>query len=140
MMMANQLTHDIIHARRDMLRGALLAATGGLLLGQSAQADEAAASAVKNAALHSRGGAGGRRELLTRHSRPGAATAVYLSQGPESYDVDMETQIRQTFDRIGILLKSAGATFANVVIIRSYWVHMQPPTFRFFAKSAESIW
>jgi len=36
----------------------------------------------------------------------------------------METQIRQTFDRIGLLLKEAGASWSNVVIIRSYWVHM----------------
>ena len=45
-------------------------------------------------------------------------------QGPKDYDVDMETQIRQTFDRIGILLEAAGASFANVVILRSYWVHL----------------
>jgi enamine deaminase RidA (YjgF/YER057c/UK114 family) len=53
-------------------------------------------------------------------------------QGPEDIHADMETQIRQTFDRIGILLKEAGATWGNVVIIRSYWVHMlrDLPTFR----------
>jgi len=45
-------------------------------------------------------------------------------QGPADLEADMETQIRQTFDRIGLLLEAAGATFANVVIIRSYWVHM----------------
>jgi enamine deaminase RidA (YjgF/YER057c/UK114 family) len=45
-------------------------------------------------------------------------------QGPADLQADMETQIRQTFDRIGLLLEAAGATFANVVIIRSYWVHM----------------
>ena len=45
-------------------------------------------------------------------------------QGPEDYNADMETQIRQTFDRIGLLLDAAGASFANVEILRSYWVHM----------------
>lgn len=45
-------------------------------------------------------------------------------QGPEDVHADMETQIRQTFDRIGILLRAGGATFANVVIVRSYWVHL----------------
>ena len=37
----------------------------------------------------------------------------------------METQIRQTMDKIGLLLKAAGASFANVVLVRSYWVHLQ---------------
>ncbi len=45
-------------------------------------------------------------------------------QGPEDIHADMETQIRQTFDRIGLLLKEADASFANVVIVRSYWVHL----------------
>jgi enamine deaminase RidA (YjgF/YER057c/UK114 family) len=50
---------------------------------------------------------------------------LYISgQGPKDLDADMETQIRQTFDRIGLLLTAGGASFANVVIIRSYWVHM----------------
>ena len=50
---------------------------------------------------------------------------VFISgQGPEDLSADMETQIRQTFDRIGLLLSEAGATFADVVIIRSYWVHL----------------
>ena len=44
----------------------------------------------------------------------------------------METQIRQTFDKIGLLLKAAGGSFANVVMMRSYWLHLQRdlPTFR----------
>jgi enamine deaminase RidA (YjgF/YER057c/UK114 family) len=45
-------------------------------------------------------------------------------QGPEDVSADMELQIRQTFDRIGLLLEAAGATWANVVILRSYWVHL----------------
>jgi enamine deaminase RidA (YjgF/YER057c/UK114 family) len=46
-------------------------------------------------------------------------------QGPKDVKADMETQIRQTFDKIGAILKEAGGTFANVVIIRSFWVHLQ---------------
>lgn len=45
-------------------------------------------------------------------------------QGPADLKADMETQIRQTFDRIGLLLKAGGADWSNVVIIRSFWVHM----------------
>jgi enamine deaminase RidA (YjgF/YER057c/UK114 family) len=45
-------------------------------------------------------------------------------QCPEDVHADMEAQIRQTFQRIGLLLEAADATFANVVLIRSYWVHL----------------
>ena len=37
---------------------------------------------------------------------------------------DMETQIRQTFERIGLVLKSGGASFRDVVMIRAYFVHL----------------
>ena len=46
---------------------------------------------------------------------------------PETMELiegDMETQIRQTFDRIGLLLEAGGASFANIVILRSFWVHL----------------
>ena len=54
----------------------------------------------------------------------GQQTLYISGQGPKDLNADMETQIRQTFDRISLLLEAGGATFANVVIIRSYWVHM----------------
>ena len=54
----------------------------------------------------------------------GAELLFISGQGPEDLTADMETQVRQTFDRIGILLKAAGASFENVVILRSYWVHL----------------
>ncbi|MDA0832749.1 MAG: Rid family hydrolase [Planctomycetota bacterium] len=50
---------------------------------------------------------------------------VFVSgQGPEDLKADMETQIRQTFDRIGMVLKAGGASFENVVFIRVYFVHL----------------
>ncbi len=53
----------------------------------------------------------------------GGQTVVFVSgQGPEDYNADMETQMRQTFDRIGKVLAEAGAGFENVVILRSYLV------------------
>jgi enamine deaminase RidA (YjgF/YER057c/UK114 family) len=44
----------------------------------------------------------------------------------------METQIRQTLDKIGSLLKAGGASWANVVMVRHYWLHLQRdlPVFR----------
>jgi enamine deaminase RidA (YjgF/YER057c/UK114 family) len=51
---------------------------------------------------------------------------VFVSgQGPEDLTADMETQIRQTFQRIGMVLAAAGATFKDVVMIRSYLVNMK---------------
>ena len=52
----------------------------------------------------------------------GRRLVVVSGQGPEDYDADMETQIRQTFDRIGRVLGEAGASFADVVVLRSYFV------------------
>ncbi len=55
----------------------------------------------------------------------GGQTVIFVSgQGPKDYDVDMETQMRQTFDRIGEVLAEAGATFENVVILRSFFVNI----------------
>ena len=130
--MANELTHDVVQARRDMLRGAMLAATGGILLGKTAHAEDAATSGAKIQALHPEGAPAADVSYSPAVLAQGQRLLFISGQGPKDYDVDMETQIRQTFDRIGILLKSAGATFANVVIVRSYWVHMQRdlPIFR----------
>jgi enamine deaminase RidA (YjgF/YER057c/UK114 family) len=50
---------------------------------------------------------------------------VFVSgQGPADLKADMESQIRQTFDRIGLVLKAAGASFRDVVMIRAYFVHL----------------
>ncbi len=50
---------------------------------------------------------------------------VFVSgQGSEDVKADMETQMRQTFERIGKILQSAGASFENVVMMRSYFVHL----------------
>jgi enamine deaminase RidA (YjgF/YER057c/UK114 family) len=50
---------------------------------------------------------------------------VFVSgQGPEDIKADMETQMRQTFERIGKILAAGGASFENVVMMRSYFVHM----------------
>ena len=49
---------------------------------------------------------------------------VFISgQGPRDYTADMETQFRQTFERIKVILEQAGGTMANIVILRAYFVH-----------------
>ena len=50
---------------------------------------------------------------------------VFVSgQGPRDLAADMETQMRQTFERIGEVLAAGGATFSNVVMMRAYFVHV----------------
>ena len=58
---------------------------------------------------------------------------IFVSgQGPRDLKADMETQMRQTFERIGKVLKEAGASMENIVIVRSYFVNMKRdlPVFR----------
>jgi enamine deaminase RidA (YjgF/YER057c/UK114 family) len=50
---------------------------------------------------------------------------IFVSgQGPKDLKADMEVQIRQTFDRIGLVLKAGGASFRDVVMLRAYFVHL----------------
>ena len=44
-------------------------------------------------------------------------------QGPRDYNADVETQFRQTFERIKLILEQAGGTMANIAILRAYFVH-----------------
>jgi enamine deaminase RidA (YjgF/YER057c/UK114 family) len=122
--MINPLINDALQARRDMLRGAMLAAAGGLVLNQTARADDVPKVAAKIEALHPEGAPAADASYSPAILAQGQRLLFISGQGPEDVKLDMETQIRQTFDRIGILLKAGGATFANVVIIRSYWVHL----------------
>lgn len=49
---------------------------------------------------------------------------VFVSgQGPRDYGADMETQFRQTFERIKVILEQAGGSMRNIVILRAYLVH-----------------
>src|SRR5206468_4287142 len=55
----------------------------------------------------------------------GGERVVFVSgQGPRDLKADIETQIRQTFERIGQVLAEAGASFENVVMVRAYFVHL----------------
>ena len=52
----------------------------------------------------------------------GQKLIIVSGQGPKDIGADMETQMRQTFERIGVILKEAGASFENVVVLRAYFV------------------
>ena len=49
---------------------------------------------------------------------------VFVSgQGPRDFNADMETQFRQTFERIKLILEQSGGSMKNLVILRAYFVH-----------------
>lgn len=51
---------------------------------------------------------------------------VFVSgRGPRDHKADMETQIRQTLENIAKVLEVAGATMADVVILRAYFLNIQ---------------
>ncbi len=130
--MPNQSGTDDNLARRDVLRGATLAAAGGLLFNQIVRADDTAPQPVKRQALHPEGVPAADVGYSPAILAEGKKILMISGQGPADLKADMETQIRQTLDKIGILLKSAGGSFANVVMVRHYWLHLQRdlPSFR----------
>lgn len=115
-------------ARRDFLGSAVLGAAAGGVLGLSACSAQAGGDSDKEAKLVGlypedapSSDSGYTPGILAQGSR-----IVYTSgQGPKDYDADMETQIRQTMDRISLILEAGGASWKNVVILRAFFVHLQ---------------
>ncbi|HVT28025.1 MAG TPA: Rid family hydrolase [Lacipirellulaceae bacterium] len=130
--MPTRPSSDRTHARRDVLRGAAAAAAGSLLFDHLAKADDATPNGVTRQALQPPGAPAADIGYSPALLAQGKKLLFISGQGSKDHHADMETQIRQTLDRIGILLKAAGASFANVVMMRSYWLHLQRdlPLFR----------
>jgi enamine deaminase RidA (YjgF/YER057c/UK114 family) len=110
--------------RRGFVGGAVASAATGLFLSSGSSKVRATEAVRSRKALRPEGA-----PSADSSYSPGilvdAGQLLFISgQGPKDIHADMETQIRQTFDRIGIILKEAGASWNHVVIIRSYWVHL----------------
>lgn len=110
--------------RRGFVSSAVTSAAAGLMVGASASEASASGEAPLRNALHPEGAPAADAGYSPAILAEGRRLLFISGQGPKDLDVDMETQIRQTFDRIGLLLKEGGATWSNVVIVRSFWVHM----------------
>src|SRR5262245_56263682 len=119
-------------ARRDLLRTATLAAASGLLATQIASADDDAPTTANRRALQAEGAPAADIGYSPAILAEGKRLLTISGQGPKDKSADMETQIRQTLDKIGSLLKAGGASWANVVMVRHYWLHLQRdlPVFR----------
>ena len=114
-------------ARRRFVGSAVAALAGGSIAGSAAAAASAQASSTSPTKIAGLSPAGA--PAVDIGYSPGILAEgrrlVYVSgQGSEDVKADMETQVRQTFQRIGRVLEAAGATFANVVMIRSYFIHL----------------
>ena len=112
--------------RRGFLGGTLLGLAGGVLAG-SPMSSALGAEAKTKARLTGlypadapAADSGYTPGILAEQHR-----LIFVSgQGPRDLNADMETQMRQTFERIGKILEAAGSSLNNVVILRSYFVNI----------------
>jgi len=114
-------------ARRVFLGGTLAAAAGGALAAlspASAQPRAEAPSTAKRTGLTPEGlppaDSGYTQGILAEGQR----LVLVSGQGPDDLSADVETQLRQTMENIAEVLRVAGASFADVVFIRGYFVHL----------------
>jgi enamine deaminase RidA (YjgF/YER057c/UK114 family) len=130
--MSNHPANSDHVARRDVLRTAALAAAGSLLFDHIAMADGESTAGVKRQALHPGGAPAADVGYSPAILAEGRKLLMISGQGPKDHTADIETQIRQTLDKIGLLLKAAGGSYANVIMVRHYWLHLQRdlPIFR----------
>jgi len=125
--MSDHPNEDRPGARRVFLGGTLAAAAGGALAAFSTASAQAGAERRSKA----------RRTGLTPEGLPpadsgytqgilaeGHRLVLVSGQGPDDLTADVETQLRQTMENIAEVLRVAGASFADVVFIRGYFVHL----------------
>jgi enamine deaminase RidA (YjgF/YER057c/UK114 family) len=111
--------------RRKFLGGAIAGLAGGSLAASTLGAVEGEKpTASKRTGLHPDGAPAATIGYSPGILAEGQRVVFVSGQGPEDVKADMETQMRQTFDRIGKVLAAAGASFENVVMMRSYFVHL----------------
>lgn len=116
------MTSEPNEQRRSFITGGIASLAGGSAI----LAARDAGAAVSRTGLHPDGAPAADSGYSPGIAATGGEKVVFVSgQGPEDYDADMETQMRQTFDRIGRVLAEAGAGWEHVVILRSYFVHME---------------
>ncbi|NUQ66088.1 MAG: hypothetical protein HUU20_26805 [Pirellulales bacterium] len=123
--MANPRRRNTGSDRRGFLGGAVAGMVGGSLAAAAARAANGPAPQSAHKGLVPKGAPAADSGYTPGILAQGQRVVFVSGQGPEDLKADMETQIRQTFERIGVVLAEAGATFKDVVMIRSYLVNMK---------------
>jgi 2-iminobutanoate/2-iminopropanoate deaminase len=110
--------------RRDFMEIAVAGAAGSILLAAGSVSASAQDQSSEIEALFPAGAPAAAPGYSPGIVASGTRAVFVSGQGPADLKADMETQMRQTFDRIGLVLKAAGADFKHVVMLRAYFVHM----------------
>jgi enamine deaminase RidA (YjgF/YER057c/UK114 family) len=110
--------------RRDFMEIAVAGAAGSIVLAAGGTRASAESQSSEIQALFPEGAPAAAPGYSPGIVASGSRVVFVSGQGPSDLNADMETQIRQTFDRIGLVLKAAGADFKHVVMLRAYFVHM----------------
>lgn len=123
--MTEDCKHDQETGRREFLGGSIAGLAGGAFATTSlAAADTGATKLANRKGLHPDGAPAADVGYSPGILAEGQRVVFVSGQGPDDVHADMETQMRQTFERIGKVLAAAGASFENVVMMRSYFVHL----------------
>jgi enamine deaminase RidA (YjgF/YER057c/UK114 family) len=110
--------------RRDFLGIAVAGAAGGIVLAGGGVSATAQNPSPEIEAVFPVGAPAAAAGYSPGIVASGNRVVFVSGQGPADLKADMETQMRQTFDRIGLVLKAAGADFKHIVMLRAYFVHM----------------
>jgi enamine deaminase RidA (YjgF/YER057c/UK114 family) len=112
--------------RRAFITGALLGVAGGSLAGpgEAAAAEKEGEATVDIKGLYPEDAPAADVGYSPGIVAQGRKVVVVSGQGPRDLDADMETQMRQTFERIDLVLKAAGGSLKNVILLRSYFVNI----------------
>lgn len=110
--------------RRQFVTGTITGLAGGALAALGADAGQADVAAAGRIGLDPADAPSADSGYTPGILATGQQVVFVSGQGPKDYDADMETQMRQTFDRIEEVLGEAGAGWEHVTILRSYFVHL----------------
>ncbi|MBI2928232.1 MAG: hypothetical protein HYY24_21395 [Verrucomicrobia bacterium] len=119
--------------RRAFLAGALAGVAGGSVVSASAATPpDAARAAAKLQGLYPSDAPAADVGYSPGILAEGQRLVFVSGQGPRDLNANMETQMRQTFERIGKVLEAAGGSMKNIVMMRSYFVNIARdlPVFR----------
>ena len=110
--------------RREFLGAALLGLAAGSVMSAPGPASAAETGSRSIKALSPPDAPAAAKGYSPGILAEGRRVVFVSGQGPADLKADKETQMRQTFDRIEAVLKAAGASFKDVVMMRAYFVHL----------------